>query len=153
MLMVEIPKPHSHPLLSSIHTTSVTAIRPPQAREKTKKLKKVDLCFLPCGVPSSNCSAPCVANDPFIPPTPSATMYRPMNSSPALPPLTSWHGLLGLPGVHFGGFSEGKRACTVSMIKPCNKKLTGPLETTLIHKYTTKLHGNIFLCPFLVGIN
>uniref|UniRef100_A0A9I9EI45 Uncharacterized protein n=1 Tax=Cucumis melo TaxID=3656 RepID=A0A9I9EI45_CUCME len=35
-LSIAIPKPHSHPLLSSTHTTNVTAIRPPHERQKTK---------------------------------------------------------------------------------------------------------------------
>lgn len=52
-----------------------------------------------------------------------------MNSRAAFPPSTSWHGLLRLSGLHVGGFSEGKRACTVSMIKPCNKCLILKLLT------------------------
>lgn len=119
MLMVETPKPHSQPLLSSIHTTNVTAISAPNERQKTKQLKKVDLCFLPCGVFSSNCSAPCDGSDPFIPPTPRAVRQRPKNSIAAFPPLTSWQIMLRSAGSHAGGCRETDRACTVSITNPC----------------------------------
>lgn len=36
MVIVDMAKPHSHPLLSSTQTTKVTAIRAPNDRQKTK---------------------------------------------------------------------------------------------------------------------
>lgn len=35
IVAVEIPKPHFQPLLSSIHTTNVTAIKAPQDKQNT----------------------------------------------------------------------------------------------------------------------
>lgn len=113
--IVETPNPHSHPLLSSNQTTNVTATSAPQARQNTKQLKYVDLCFRPLGVLSSNCSAPCDGNDPLIPPTPKATRYNPTNSITALEPLTASH----VGPSHVGGIKDGVRAWIVSMINPC----------------------------------
>ncbi|GFY88360.1 major facilitator superfamily protein [Actinidia rufa] len=77
----------------------------------------------PRGVLSSNCSAPWAGSEPFMPPTPSATRYRPMNSMAALPPLTCWHGVAaGWSGPHGGGLREEEWACAVRMIKPYKQK-------------------------------
>lgn len=36
IVAVDTPKPHCHPMLSSIHTTNVTAMRAPHKSENTK---------------------------------------------------------------------------------------------------------------------